>query len=77
MAKNAKITIPELAELIGITTTAIENQIRVLRNNGLVKRIGPAKGGYWEVVGWIQGIWMDLGKVDEQSSKICNLKING
>lgn len=58
MAKNAKITIPELAELIGITTTAIENHIRILRNNGLVKRIGPAKGGYWEVVG------VDTGNLD-------------
>jgi ATP-dependent DNA helicase RecG len=50
MAKNAKTTIPELAEMIGITTTAIENHIRILKNNGVVKRIGPAKGGYWEVV---------------------------
>ena len=58
MAKNAKITIPELAELIGITTTAIENHIRILKNNGLVKRIGPAKGGYWEVVG------IDTGNLD-------------
>jgi len=51
MAKNTKVTIPELAELIGITTTAIENHIRILKKNGVLKRIGPAKGGYWEVVG--------------------------
>jgi ATP-dependent DNA helicase RecG len=40
----------ELAEVIGITQRAIEKQIASLREEGRLQRIGPAKGGYWEVL---------------------------
>jgi hypothetical protein len=30
-------------------TTAIEMHLKVLRDNQCIARIGPAKGGYWEV----------------------------
>ena len=49
--KNAHITIPELAESLGISTRAIEKQIAKLKEKGRLKRIGPDKGGHWEVVG--------------------------
>jgi ATP-dependent DNA helicase RecG len=35
---------------VGISQTAIENNISKLKNIGLLKRIGPAKGGHWEVL---------------------------
>jgi len=47
---NNKITQLELAKVIGISTTSKENNLRKLRQLGVVKRIGPAKGGYWEVI---------------------------
>ncbi len=47
---NPNITIPELAEALGITTRAIEKQISSLRKTGQLKRIGPARGGHWEVI---------------------------
>ncbi len=47
---NPKISIPEIAEKIGISTTAIENNLKKIKEKGLLKRIGPAKGGYWEIV---------------------------
>ena len=50
MKNNSKITIPELAENIGISTTAIEKNIMYLKKQKIIRRIGPAKGGYWEVV---------------------------
>ena len=50
MGKNSLITIPELAEALGVTTRAIEKQISKLQENEKIKRIGPAKGGYWQVI---------------------------
>jgi len=50
MKANNSISIPELAELIGISTRAVEKQIRKLQTDGKIKRIGADKGGYWEVI---------------------------
>jgi len=40
----------EMAERIGISTTAIDKNIQVLKGKGFLKRIGPAKGGHWHVL---------------------------
>ncbi|RZB31346.1 MAG: hypothetical protein SRB2_04871 [Desulfobacteraceae bacterium Eth-SRB2] len=42
-------TIPELADKFGVTTRAVEKQIAKLKESGRLRRIGPAKGGHWEV----------------------------
>ncbi|MEA3342532.1 MAG: HTH domain-containing protein, partial [archaeon] len=47
--KNKYISAKQLSESIGISTTAIENNIAKLKQKRLLKRVGPAKGGYWEV----------------------------
>ena len=47
---NAKITIPQLASELNISTTAIENNIKILKDENYIRRIGSAKGGYWEVM---------------------------
>ncbi len=44
------ISAEELASSIGISSRAVEKQLAVLKKNGLLKRVGPAKGGHWEVV---------------------------
>jgi len=49
ISKDPKITISELSQIVGISTTAIENNITKLKEKGILKRIGPDKGGYWEV----------------------------
>jgi predicted HTH transcriptional regulator len=46
---NPNISKKELAFKIGISTTAIDKNISSLKKKGLLKRIGPDKGGYWEV----------------------------
>lgn len=48
-AENRFITIPELSEAIGVTQRSIERNLKKLQHDGLIKRIGPAKGGHWEV----------------------------
>jgi ATP-dependent DNA helicase RecG len=40
----------EIAETLGITQRAVEKQIAKLRDEGRIRRIGPAKGGRWEIV---------------------------
>ena len=44
------ITIDELAEIAGISQKGLEWQIAKLKKEGRIKRIGPDKGGHWEVI---------------------------
>lgn len=50
LADNPEITIPELAKALGLTTRAIEKQIAKLRKKGRLHRIGPARGGRWQII---------------------------
>ena len=47
---NDQITIPELAEIIGLTTRSIERNIQNLQLEDKLVRIGSAKGGHWEII---------------------------
>lgn len=47
--QNPYITKSELAQKIGISTTAIDKNIAFLRQNGFIERVGKTKGGYWRV----------------------------
>lgn len=46
---SPQITINELSEKIGKSTRNIEMQIQKLKAQQKIVRIGPDKGGYWEV----------------------------
>ena len=50
MKENPEITIPMIAEMLHKTTRAIEKSIAKLQSNGFVKRVGPDKGGHWEIM---------------------------
>ncbi len=50
MRQDKFISIPKLAEKVGISMTAVENNITKLKEKGIVQRIGSAKGGHWVVV---------------------------
>ena len=50
LQSNPSLTIPELAEQVGKSASAGERAVRKLREAGRIKRVGPAKGGHWEVV---------------------------
>jgi ATP-dependent DNA helicase RecG len=49
IAENPHISKRKMAEKIGISTTAIDKNIHALKTKGILKRIGPDKGGHWEV----------------------------
>ena len=48
--QNPSITIPEIAEEINLTIKGVEWNILKLKQKGLLKRIGSAKGGHWKIV---------------------------
>lgn len=48
---NPYMSKKELSDKIGISTTAIDKNISQLKKKGLLKRVGPDKGGHWEVAG--------------------------
>lgn len=50
IAENSKFSQKQLSELLGISRRGIEWNMKKLRNNGIIKRIGPDRGGYWEIL---------------------------
>ncbi|MEW6686770.1 MAG: winged helix-turn-helix transcriptional regulator [Candidatus Edwardsbacteria bacterium] len=48
--EKKETTIRELSEKTGISEKGIEWQINKLKKEGVLRRIGPDKGGYWEVL---------------------------
>ena len=48
--EKPSITIPELAELIGITERSVQRNMQNLQKDGLLRRIGGRKEGHWEVM---------------------------
>jgi predicted HTH transcriptional regulator len=47
MKKSPFLTAAKIAKILGLTPKAIEKNIKILRNNGNIYRIGADKGGYW------------------------------
>ena len=46
---NPQITQEELANVLGLTRKSINSNMKKLQENGLLKRIGADKNGYWQV----------------------------
>ena len=49
MRENPLITIKEMQEITGLSESGVKKNIRQLRKEGAVSRVGGAKGGHWEV----------------------------
>ncbi|MFH1476984.1 MAG: winged helix-turn-helix transcriptional regulator [Verrucomicrobiota bacterium] len=50
VAGNPRITVKELAVIVGISERKIKENTRKLKGKGLLHRVGPDKGGHWEVI---------------------------
>jgi len=46
---NKQILLKELAEMLKVSTRTIRRDIEKLKQMNKLKRIGPAKGGHWEI----------------------------
>lgn len=47
---NPSFTIAELAKTLGVSNRTIERNLQKLQQKGRLRRIGPAKGGHWEIL---------------------------
>nr|NQU93021.1 winged helix-turn-helix transcriptional regulator [Bacteroidota bacterium] len=47
---NQSISARELAVQVGISHRKTQDNIQKLKEIGILRRIGPAKGGHWEVL---------------------------
>jgi|SRR5690554_2498954 len=47
--QDSYITTRKMAEAVGISQRKIKGNIQILKEKGLLERIGPAKGGYWKI----------------------------
>ncbi len=50
MRHNPNVTKAKLVVLLGISDTAVDNNIRYLRNNNSIIRVGENKNGYRKVL---------------------------
>ena len=47
MTDNPFVTAEEIVGRTGLTRRGVEENIKKLKNNGIIKREGPDKGGKW------------------------------
>ena len=47
---DPNISAAAIAEQIGVSSRAVEKQLKKLRDENLIRRIGPDKGGRWEII---------------------------
>ena len=47
IAEDGTLSASAIADIIGITPKAVEKHIARLKAEGIIKRIGPDKGGHW------------------------------
>jgi ATP-dependent DNA helicase RecG len=50
LEQSPEMTIPEMSKTLNLSKSAIEKQIKKLHQASLLQRIGPDKGGHWEVL---------------------------
>jgi ATP-dependent DNA helicase RecG len=51
IGENPAITTEELARTTGLSIAGVEKNIKALKQQDLLRRMGPDKGGHWEVSG--------------------------
>lgn len=50
MREQPRISARDLATHVGISSRKVEENIAKLKQLGWIQRVGPAKGGYWEIL---------------------------
>ncbi|MDD3042334.1 MAG: winged helix-turn-helix transcriptional regulator [Methanosarcinaceae archaeon] len=40
----------ELANQLGINPSVVQKNLNTLKKKGFLKRVGPARGGHWEII---------------------------
>ena len=50
LEKDSRLTIVDLMENIGLSRNGVKKALGRLKAFGVLRRVGPDKGGHWEVV---------------------------
>ena len=50
VAADDKITTQEMANKLGISRRAVAKAIAKMQSEGILRRVGPDKGGHWEII---------------------------
>ena len=48
--ENPYITQTELAKTLGISVVHVNKNMKKLQEQGVIRRVGPDKGGHWEII---------------------------
>jgi predicted HTH transcriptional regulator len=48
---NNAVTAVDLNQYLGLTLRAVEKQLAKMKLDGVLRRVGPDKGGYWAIAG--------------------------
>ena len=51
VSSNPRITQVELSSMLGISIVHVNKNMKKLQAMGIIRRVGPDKGGHWEVIG--------------------------
>lgn len=46
---NPKYSAKQISELLGLTQRTVQRYLKELQDKNIIERIGPAKGGYWQI----------------------------
>ena len=49
--KNPRATAQSISKEVGIAPRNVQEHLKYLQEAGILRRIGPDKGGHWEVLG--------------------------
>jgi ATP-dependent DNA helicase RecG len=50
LKNNPRLTAEQLGEMLGITKRRAESNLKALKDKNLIKRVGAAKNGHWEII---------------------------
>jgi ATP-dependent DNA helicase RecG len=48
--RDSRISTRVLADEIGVSTTSVDKTLARLKDKGILRRVGPARGGHWEIL---------------------------
>ena len=48
--RNSKVTSILMAESLGINRSAVSKHLKKMQKDGIIRRVGPDKGGHWEIM---------------------------
>ena len=48
--KNPYASAQSISEVVGIAPRNVQEHLRKLQAQGIIRRVGPDKGGHWEII---------------------------